>query len=220
VRRHLYIAVTAVVAAMLAATPVGAFASGAVLTSGAVGSNGSDVDPGVQLVAQSMGDATFASSDVSGAVTCSASSIAATVRTNPAAPGTATLSVTSFSFSGCTSSLAGTTGVDSVSFDNLPYRMSINDTASPTRVTVGPGDGGPIQLTILLRTAAKPVPCVARTRDSSMKPDLAGGGLAFDVALTAPVNGVITEPCLHALVFRDRYGGFVDLGNVEPVFVN
>jgi hypothetical protein len=113
VRRHLRIGIPTVLAAMLAMLPVAAFASSAVLTSGGRGSDGLAVQSGAQLEARVAGGVTFGSSTGGG------------VLANPTAPGTANLSITSVSFSGCASTIEGTTGVESV-------RMVDSSSGTPT----------------------------------------------------------------------------------------
>jgi hypothetical protein len=155
-------------------------------------------------------------------VTCSASDIAAAVQTNPAAPGTATLSVTGFSFSGCSTTIAGTTGVDRVAFDHLPYAMSISDATSPPTATLRPGGDGPVQLALRLDTPSGPIHCIYKPRDSSsMSAGLTADGARFDVTLDPDLStGISTEPCLHSLHFTGSYGPFLDLGSLQPVVVN
>jgi hypothetical protein len=144
-----------------------------------------------------------------GAVICSAAQIAATVVTNPPAPGTATLSVTDFSFSGCTSSIQGTTGVESVTFDNLPYRMSISDATSPATATWRSGDAGPVQLTLVLHTPSGPVHCIYRPHASSMTTALTSDGIAFDAPFDVALSPeVITEPCGHVSHYSGAFGPF------------
>jgi hypothetical protein len=222
VRRHSRIVLTTVVAAMLAMVPIAASASSAVLTSGGRGSDGLEVEPGAHLEASATGDVTFAStSSDTGDVTCSASTIDATVLTNPVAPGTAGLSVTGFSFSGCKSTIRGTTGVERITFDDLPYKLSISDATSPPTETLRPGDSGPIQLTVELRTSSGPIGCVYRPHASSINTAVTADGVTFEVALDgAPSPEIATEPCRHIGGDAGSYGPFLDLGNLQRVFVN
>ncbi len=221
-RRRFQVGIPTVLAAMLAVLPVVALASSAVLTSGGPGSDGLRVMPGAQLGMRATGGATFASGTSGGAVTCSASDVAATLLANPAAPGTARLSVTSFSFSGCTSTIEGTTSVESASFDNLPYRMSISDATSPPTATLRPGDGGPILLTLDLGTASRPVHCIYEPRGSSISTVLTTDGVTFDVPFVVALPMQIpTEPCGHIGGYAGAYGPLFEPGHMQQrVFVN
>jgi len=87
-----------------------------VLTSGSVG--GTNVAVGDLL-----------SSSVVGGPNCTSASAQAAVHVNPAAPGTATLQLTSLTFSNCTIDMGPGVGTlpATVVVDNLPYSMSIGD---------------------------------------------------------------------------------------------
>lgn len=198
-RKRLLIVVTTVAAGMLAILPVVASASSAVLTSG-----GSPVQPGAQLVSLAAGGVTFTPVGGGAAVaTCSTSEVTATVLTNPTSPGTATLSVTSFSFGGCT-------GAQSVSFDNLPYAMSVSDVTSPSTVTLHRGDSGPMRLELVLRGPMGPVHCVYEPQASPIGTALTANGFRFDVAFDPVASqDIITDPCLKSLRSTAAYGPFL-----------
>ena len=66
---------------------------------------------------------------------CTSGSTSATVSTNPAAPGTATLSITSMSFSGCTFSVNGSSVAVTITANNLPYSLTIGDVDGNTATT-------------------------------------------------------------------------------------
>ncbi len=63
-------------------------------------------------------------------VTCTGSTLTQTVSTNPAAPGTADLSTTGLSYSGCTSNIFGYDTVEAAQVAELPYTSSVADSAS------------------------------------------------------------------------------------------
>jgi hypothetical protein len=216
VRRHRQFAIGTLAAALLALLPVGASASNAVLTLG--GPDGPRVTSGTFLTAESTGQVTFTSEQ--GDVTCSNSLIAADVTANPSAPGTAILSIGSLSFAGCTSSIPGTTGVDSIAFDNLPYTMSISDSPSPT-ADVDAGSAGPIQVSLKLSTLSKPAPCGYVPASSSMRPAISNAGMVFGVDEVPPPGGIIDPgPCPKHLRMSVAYGAFLDFADMQGVFVN
>ncbi|PWI42983.1 Tat pathway signal sequence domain protein [Streptomyces sp. ICBB 8177] len=142
----------------LAATARPAAAS-SVLTYGSAG--GSAVAVGDSLVAplESGTKATFYSSTSgTSGVSCSSSQFTATVSTNPAAPGTATESLTGQTFGSCTSNVVGVTGVKSITVNGLPFNTSVSD-ASGDPVTVSPASGS-IQTTVVLNTLLGTTTCV------------------------------------------------------------
>ena len=71
--------------------------------------------------------ATFYSPGTTTGVTCGKSSLTSKVTKNPAAPGTATESLTAQTFSSCTTNIAGSTSVKSVKVLNLPYATTVSD---------------------------------------------------------------------------------------------
>jgi len=215
VRRHAQFAIGTLLAAVLAMLPVGASASNAVLTLGAP--DGPRVAVGTLLIAESTGQVAF--TDGGTGVTCSASSVAADVVANPGAPGRAILSIGSLSFGGCTSNIPGTTGVESVSFENLPYTMSIGDVPSLT-ADIDPGGGGPIEVTLKLRTSSKPIPCGYGPPSSSMNPAVSNAGLVFGVDQAPPPGTIEPDPCLKSIHMSGRYGAFLDIDDLQNVFVN
>ncbi len=104
--------------------------------------------------------ATFYSSATgTSGISCTKSAFAATVTDNPAAPGTATESLTSLSFdtSGCTANVVGVLGVSGITVDNLPYTTSVS---SDGTVSVTPAEGSAVQSTVKLRTLLGTITCV------------------------------------------------------------
>ncbi|BAJ32639.1 MULTISPECIES: hypothetical protein [Kitasatospora] len=84
-------------------------------------------------------------------VKCSVSTIGGSVNSNPTATGSATASgpVNVLTFSGCTSNVVGVSGVNSLTMSNLPYTLSISDSAGfPVTLT------GSIQAVVNLKTLA------------------------------------------------------------------
>ncbi|MFF6994487.1 Tat pathway signal sequence domain protein [Streptomyces sp. NPDC008313] len=135
-------------------------ADAAVLTTGSAG--GTAVATGDVLNASLASGTTatlYSSSTGTSGVSCSTSAFNATVTDNPAAPGTATESVTGHSFANCTSNVAGVLGVTSIVVDNLPYSATVT---SGGTLTVSPPSGSTVQTTVKLRTLLGSITCVYR----------------------------------------------------------
>lgn len=116
--------------AMLAAFPVAASAATHhVLTTKKVG--GANVAVGATLKAslKSGTKATFYEPGTKTGVTCSKSSFTSKVTKNPAAPGTATESLTAQTLGGCKTNINGATSVKSVKVLKLPYTATVSDSA-------------------------------------------------------------------------------------------
>lgn len=121
---------TAAAAAMLAAFPMAAAAATPhVLTTTKVG--GPNVAVGATLKAslKSGTKATFYEPGTTTGVSCSKSSFTSKVTKNPAAPGTATESLTAQTLSSCTTNITGATSVKSVKVLKLPYATTVSDAA-------------------------------------------------------------------------------------------
>jgi hypothetical protein len=161
-RTSRYLAVAAVAVTVLATPAIAhadpATAAGAVLTVGSP--NGANVNPGDGLSAglKSSTQATFTSTaGGSTGVFCNTSVFAGTVSSNPSAPGTASGSVTTQSFSNCTTNIVGTTSVIGITVDNLPYTVSISSATKLATVS------GTVQTTVRLRTIfATTATCIYR----------------------------------------------------------
>ncbi|MFJ8624862.1 Tat pathway signal sequence domain protein [Kitasatospora sp. NPDC093550] len=153
----------AVVAVPAAATPertaTGSVAAAPVLTTG--GAGGTAVAPGDALAAPlAKGTvATFYSTATSTTgVTCAVAQLAGTVLTNPAAPGSATGSLTGLTFGSCTSNVTGVTSVRSLTVGNLPYGVTLSD-GPGLPVTLTGGSAGPVQATAVLNSWFGTITC-------------------------------------------------------------
>ncbi|WFE31050.1 Tat pathway signal sequence domain protein [Micromonospora sp. WMMD975] len=147
-------------AAPATAAPATALAS-AVLTYPAPGGTAVSVGDVIQASLKSGTNATFYSSaSGSTGVKCAASSFSAKVLTNPTASGTATESLTAQTFTSCTTNVFGTTGVQSVTVNNLPYTTSVT---SAGVVTISGTAAAPIQSTVVLNSLLGAITCVYRT---------------------------------------------------------
>ncbi|MEU4792542.1 Tat pathway signal sequence domain protein [Micromonospora tulbaghiae] len=152
-------------AAPATAAPTTSLAS-AVLTYPTVAGTAVSVGDVIQASLRSGTNATFYSS--TGGTTgikCAASSFSAKVLTNPTAPGTATESLTAQSFSSCTTNVFGTTGVQSVTVNNLPYTTSVT---SAGVVKISGTTAAPIQSTVVLNSLLGTITCVYRTSTNSL----------------------------------------------------
>ena len=163
-RRYAYLAVAAAAAVAAALPATAALAdTGAVLTYGSAG--GTSVAQGDSLSANLVTGTTanFASSSGgTDGVTCNTSSFTATVSANPAAPGVAQESLTAQTFTDCSSSVFGVLGVNSVTVENLPYTVSLDDSTNAATVT------GTIQTTISLSTLFGDISCTYQAHGGSI----------------------------------------------------
>ncbi|MEU1811622.1 Tat pathway signal sequence domain protein [Micromonospora aurantiaca (nom. illeg.)] len=152
-------------AAPATAAPTTSLAS-AVLTYPAVAGTAVSVGDVIQASLRSGTNATFYSS-ASGTtgIKCAASTFSAKVLTNPTAPGTATESLTAQSFTSCTTNVFGTTGVQSVTVNNLPYTTSVT---SAGVVTISGTAAAPIQSTVVLNSLLGAITCVYRTSTNTL----------------------------------------------------
>lgn len=152
-------------AAPATAAPTTSLASN-VLTYPTVAGTAVSVGDVIQASLRSGTNAAFYSS-TSGTtgIKCAASSFSAKVLTNPTAPGTATESLTAQSFSSCTTNVFGTTGVQSVTVNNLPYTTSVT---SAGVVTISGTAAAPIQSTVVLNSLLGAITCVYRTSTNTL----------------------------------------------------
>ncbi|GAA1007780.1 hypothetical protein STXM2123_3512 [Streptomyces sp. F-3] len=214
-RSFLTLAAAAAALTLPAVAPASA-ASGAVLTTGGVG--GTPVAVGEVLTAQlaSGTAATFYSSATgTSGVSCTASTFTATVTDNPAAPGTATESVTAHTFdsSSCSSSVVGVLGINAITIDNLPYTATVDSAGT---LTVTPPAGSSIQTTVSLRTLLGTVTCVYRASSLTGKADNTDNSIAFTNQQFTKVSG--SSLCFNNGYFTAKYAPVTASGS--PVYVN
>ncbi|MFH9003153.1 Tat pathway signal sequence domain protein [Streptomyces afghaniensis] len=147
--------------------------------------------------------ATFYSSATgTSGISCTSSAFAATVTDNPAAPGTATESLTSHTFdtSGCTANVVGVLGVSGITVDNLPYTTSVS---SDGTVSVTPGEGSAIQSTVKLRTLLGTINCVYRAPSLTGKADNADNSISFTNQQFTKASG--SSLCFANAFFTAKY---------------
>jgi hypothetical protein len=221
-------ATTALVTALLGAAASSAWAASgddptdppadpvAVLTLGAPGGPAAGVGDVINAALLPGTEATFASS--SGGTTgvhCTDSTFTASIVDNPAAPGTATESLTGQTFAACTANVLGVSGVTSITVDNLPYSTTVDSTGA---VTVSGTATAPIQTTVKLRTLLGSVTCVYQAASIS------GGASNDDQSITftnqqfAKTSGPGT--CFANGFFTAKYSPINDTTASTEIYVN
>jgi hypothetical protein len=219
-RRHLYLGIAAATALVALPTASASAATPDVLTYGSVG--GGNVAVGDVLTAglASGTTATFYSSTTgTSGVSCTASSFGATVTANPAAPGTVTESLTSQTFSGCTTNVVGTTGVQSITVNNLPYTVSVSD-ASGDPVTVSGTSSSPIKTTVVLGTILGTITCVYTGPSFTGSASATASSLSFTNQTFTLQSG--SSLCFSTAYFSANYAPIADSGQTgsPSVYVN
>ncbi|MGI5136118.1 MULTISPECIES: Tat pathway signal sequence domain protein [unclassified Streptomyces] len=202
-RSLLAVAGAAAALALAAASP--ASADGAVLTAG-----GTAVAVGDVLNASLAAGTTatlYSSATGTSGVSCTSSAFTATVTDNPAAPGTATESLTGHSFdsSSCTSNVIGVLGVTGITVDHLPYTTTVG---SEGTVTVTPAAGSTIQTTVKLRTLLGTVTCVYQAPSLTGTASNTDNGIAFTSQQFTKVSG--SSLCFANGYFTAKYAPVTD----------
>ncbi|MGW9024836.1 Tat pathway signal sequence domain protein [Streptomyces sp. NPDC055722] len=202
-RSLLAVAGAAAALALAAASP--ASADGAVLTAG-----GTAVAVGDVLNASLAAGTTatlYSSATGTSGVSCTSSTFTATVTDNPAAPGTATESLTGHSFdsSSCTSNVIGVLGVTGITVDHLPYTTTVG---SDGTVTVTPAAGSTIQTTVKLRTLLGTITCVYQAPSLTGTASNTDNGIAFTSQQFTKVSG--SSLCFANGYFTAKYAPVTD----------
>ncbi|QBJ92892.1 Tat pathway signal sequence domain protein [Streptomyces seoulensis] len=216
-RTFLALAGTVTALTVAAAVPASASAdASAVLTTGAAG--GIAVAVGDTLtapLATGTSATLYSSATGTSGVTCKASQFTAKATANPAAPGTATESVTGHTFdsSTCTSNVTGVTGVSGITVDNLPYTASVS---SDGTLSVAPASGSTIQTTVKLRTLLGSVTCVYQAPKLTGKASNTDSSITFTNQQFTKVSG--SSLCFASGYFTAKYAPVTDAG--ARVFVN
>lgn len=214
-RRYLFAAIAAAIAALLTALP--AMAANNVLTINSAGGPAVNVNDVLHSGLKSGTVATFQNTTNSNKVTCNTSTFSATVVTNPAAPGTATETLNTQTFSNCSTNFGAT--VNSVTVDHLTYNASV---ASGGAATIAPGSSGPIQTTVKV-TQVFSFTCVYQVNDASGKlfgtTSNADNSLAFSNQRFKKTSGA--SVCFSAADFSATYAPVKDQTQGDaPVFTN
>jgi hypothetical protein len=169
--RHLAVAV-AIVALVTIPTMESAYAATDVLTTGSAG--GANVGVGDTLSLS--GPASFCSSTSNTSCVKCTMTVSVTVNSNPAAPGTATFSVTGITFKMCTSTIPFLT-LRSVAVGGLPYTASVDDASNPGIVTVTGPNG--LQVTFGFTFSGLNISCTYAASSISGTAPLGGSGVTF-----------------------------------------
>lgn len=150
-------------------------------------------------------------------ITCNTSAFTATANANPAAPGTATETVTAHTLSSCTTNIVGATGVQSITVNNLPFAASVTSGGS---LTVSAGAAGPIQTTLKINTILGVTTCVYRAGSLTATPSNTDNSLTFTDQLFTKFSGPGTCPANG--YFTAKYGPVRDTTQAGSpvVFVN
>jgi len=215
-KRVLGATLTAVAALTALATATAAVAAPAVthhvLTINRVG--GANVRVGAILKANLHSGSTVVFASSSGKVVCKASLFAVKVTKNPAKPGTAVASLTAQTFSKCTTTFSGATGVKSVKLNHLPYKTTISDsTGFPVAVT------GPTT-TITLHTTVGTLSCTYHAKAAKGHASNTTQTITFSKQPFSKSSGPLT--CPSKGTFSAAYGPVRDTSvMLSPhVFVN
>ncbi|MDH6625589.1 hypothetical protein M2271_003400 [Streptomyces sp. LBL] len=214
-RTRALLALTGAVAALTlpAITPASA-AAGPVLTTGSVG--GTPIAAGDVLTAPLATGTTatlYSSATGTSGISCTASQFTATVTDNPAAPGTATESLSAHTFGGCSANVTGVLGVTSITVNNVPYKTSVS---SDGTVKVTAATGSAVQTTVVLRTLLGSISCVYQAPSLTGKADNADSSITFTKQQFTKTSG--SSLCFANGYFTAKYAPVTD-GNAR-VYVN
>jgi hypothetical protein len=219
-RKYVYPATVA--GAVLCATLVAstAFAdTGAVFTVGGVGGTNAAVGDNVSASLASGTNATFYSTtNGTTGVKCTTSSFSSTVTANPPAPGVATETIDAQTFSGCSSNVLGTTGVRSVTLNNLAYQASVDGATGA--VTISPGSAGPIQSTVVINTLLGTITCVYQPVAGSLTgvASNTNNSISFVNQQFNKISG--SSLCLSTAYWTATYSPVTDTTQGGAIFVN
>lgn len=217
------LAAVALLTSLIGAAPAAASPSsqlaGAVLTYPIPGGTAVAVGDVIKASLASGTSATFYSSATgTSGLKCAASDFSATVLSNPAAPGTATESLTAQTFTSCTSNVFGTIGVKNVRVDNLPYATSVTSAGA---VTISGTATAPIQSTVELYTLLGTITCVYRTSSNTLTGTADNGTNSIIFTNQALTKYSGSSICFSTAYFSARYSPVADsTQGGSPVYVN
>ena len=219
-RKYLYLASVAGSSLCVLLGAAAAFAdTGAVLRVGGVGGTNVAVGDTVTASLGSGTSATFYSTTTgTSGVTCTASGFSSTVTANPPAPGVAAETIDAQTFSDRSSNVFGSTGVRSVTLNNLGYQVSVDGATSV--VTVSPGSAGPIQSTVVISTILGSITCVYQPVAGSLTgaADNTTNSISFVNQQFNKITG--STLCLSTAYWTATYAPVTDTTQSGAVFVN
>ncbi|MEU6489492.1 Tat pathway signal sequence domain protein [Streptomyces sp. NPDC046984] len=212
------LAVAVAALALAAASP--ASADGTVLTTGGAGGDAVAVGDILNASLASGTAATlYSSATGTSGVSCASSTFTAAVTDNPAAPGTATESLTGHTFDSgsCTSNVTGVLGVTGITVDNLPYTTTV---ASDGTIDVAPAAGSTIQTTVKLRTLLGSITCVYQAPGLTGTASNTDNSITFTGQRFSKTSG--SSLCFANGYFTAKYAPVTDSGRTDSpaVFVN
>ena len=215
-RKYLYLAAVAASAAVVVLPAATAYAASNVLTISKTG--GTSVKTSAVLTSGLAKGTSAVFSLGSEKLTCKASKLSATVKTNPAKPGTATESLAAPSFATCTVNVTGVT-FKSIKFANVPYKLSVSDaTGFPVKVSEQ-SSTKPILVTVTVTFQGNAVVCTYKASSVSGHASNTGNSIAFSKQKLSLKTGAL---CPASANFSATYGPVVDssVTGSPKVFVN
>ena len=217
-RRCLYLAISVMSALVLVIVPAQvAQAASNVLTTGTAG--GPAVAVGDQLSASLAAGSSATFLNGGSGITCTSSSFTATVNSNPAAPGTATESLNTQSFSNCTTNIFGTNNnpPPTITPTGLPYSASASD-SSGFPVTLG-SSSTPLAANVTINSIFGQVRCTYSATQIAGRGSNTGNTIAFSNQTFNRTAGPSTCPATTS--FSATYGPVRDTTQSgSAVFVN
>jgi hypothetical protein len=222
VRKYLYLAAAAASAAIVVLPAISAQAAvPRVLTTGKVG--GPAVRSGDVLKAHLVtGSSAVFSLGNAGTVklTCTSANFSATVRSNPAKPGTATESLTALNVAKCT--VSGIQGVTfkSLKFKNLPYKVTVSDAKGfPVKVSEQ-SLTTPLKFTATVSLNGNAFSCSYKAASAAGQASNTGNTVAFSKQKFTKAGG--NAACLGPAHLSAKFGPVRDTSvmNSPKVFVN
>ncbi|MEV7599800.1 Tat pathway signal sequence domain protein [Kitasatospora sp. NPDC089797] len=210
IRRTLAAASLAAIALTGAAVAPAQANAAAVLTQGSA--SGPAIAVGDNLVANLVSGTAATFTDGAGStngVSCASSSFAATVTSNPAAPGSATEQLNTQSFDQCTSSVMGVMSVQSVTATSLPYTNTVVSGGGSNNVSLNGTSAGPVGITVVLNTLLGQISCVYQSPNGiTGNTSNSGSTIGFS---NQPAN-LVSGPglCFSTGYFSATYGPVTD----------
>jgi hypothetical protein len=220
-RRYLIIPAAALAALFVAMSAIPAWAATTdVLTTGKTG--GTNVKVGATLKASLKSGTTanfIESGTKSTGVKCKKSAFSAKVTSNPKKPGTAKESLTSQSFSSCTSNVTDVKSIKSVKLSDLPNNVSVSDKSGFPVTVSETSKSKPLKVTVVLGSVLGTVTCVYTAKSVSGHGSNTGNVITFSSQKFGKSSG--PSVCFKSGLFSATYGPIKDssAGNAK-VFVN
>jgi hypothetical protein len=216
-RRYLYLAAVPVAVALATLTTLPASAAGTVLTTGSAGGTAVAVGDNLSASLASGSQATFFSSATgTSGVRCSSSTFTATVTGNPDAPGTATETLDTQTFTNCTTNVFGVNKVNSIAINNLAFNAAVSSDGS---LILSPGSGA-IAATVSLGTVLGNVTCNYQATSGTLAgTGSAAGAISFANQSFTKTSGPVL--CFNTVFLTATYSPISDASQGgAPVFVN